>query len=251
MDKKKAKKLQKFLTYVLCHSPDEFGIFLDEDGSIAIKELLWAIKEEEGWSYIRESHLRDLILLGFEVPYRLEGKKVIIQDGLPKPYYPVEEPPRVLYHSARLKACYHIYKHGLKAAGRPYLPLARTRELALRIGRRRDKNPLLLEISAREAFFEGIIFRAHGTHMFLAEEVPSRFISGPPLPEKEVKKTREKKLRKPRETEKERDLLPGSFFLDLDRDPDLFRRKQKEKRKKKGPAWKREVRKIRKKKRGF
>jgi len=111
--------------------------------------------------------------------------KIVLNDEIPKPYYPVEEPPRILYHAARLKACYHIYRHGLKAAGRPYLPLAITKELALRIGKRRDKSPLLLEISAQEAFLEGIIFRCHGTHMFLAKEIPPRFISGPPLPERE------------------------------------------------------------------
>ncbi len=251
MDKKKAKRLLKFLSYVLCHSPDEFGIFLDNDGSLSTKELLWAIKEEEGWSYVRESHLRDLILLGLDPPYHIEGKKIVLNDEIPKPYYPVEEPPRILYHAARLKACYHIYRHGLKAAGRPYLPLAITKELALRIGKRRDKSPLLLEISAQEAFLEGIIFRCHGTHMFLAEEIPPRFISGPPLPEREVKKTRERKIKKAKESEPVREPLPGSFFLDLERDLDPFRRKEKEKRRKKGPAWKREVRKIRKKKRGF
>ncbi|HDM79336.1 MAG TPA: hypothetical protein ENG51_23170 [Deltaproteobacteria bacterium] len=251
MDKKKAKRLLKFLSYVLCHSPDEFGIFLDGDGSISIKELLWAVKEEDGWSYMRESHLKDLILLGFDPPYRLEGKKIVLNDSIKKPYYPVEQPPRTLFYAARLKACYHIYNHGLKAAGRPFLPLCRTKELALRIGKRRDKSPLLLEINAEEAFLEGIIFRAHGENMFLAEEIPSRFISGPPLPEREVKKTKEKKLKKPKEIEAVPEALPGSFFLDLERDPDVARKKERDRKRRKGPAWKREARKIRKKKRGL
>ncbi len=251
MDKKQAKRLLKFLTYVLCHSPDEFGIFLDNDGSISIKELLWAVKEEDGWSHVRESHLRDLILLGFDPPYQIEGKRIILKNSILKPYYPVEQPTQILFYAARLKACYHIYKYGLKASGRPFLPLCRNRELALRIGKRRDKSPLLLEINAEEAFLEGIIFRAHGENMFLAEEIPSRFISGPPLPEREVKKTKEKKLKKPREIEAVPEALPGSFYLDLERDPDIARKKARGRKRRKGPAWKREARKIRKKKRGF
>ncbi len=248
MDKKKAKRLTKFINYVLYHSPDEFGIFLDDDGSISIKELLWALKEEEGWSYVRESHLKDLILLGFNPSYRLEGKRVVPESESFKPYYPVEQPPRILYYAARLKACYHIYNHGLKAAGRPYLPLSKTKELALRIGRRRDREPLILEIEAERAFLDGVIFRANGERMFLVEEVPARYINGPPLPEREIKKTREKK---PKKNESIPEQLPGSFYLDLDRDPDISRRKQREKKRKKGPRWKREARKMRKKKRSL
>ncbi len=245
MDKKRATRLLKFLTYILCHQPDEFGIFLDNDGSILTKELLWAIKEEDGWSYVRESHLRDLILLGFNPPYSLEGKRIILHEDVPRPYYPVEEPPRTLYYAARLKACYHIYNHGLGTMGRSFVPLSRTKELALRIGRRRDKNPLLLEINAEQAAVEGVIFKAHGKHMFLAEDVPAKFISGPPLPEREVKKAKGKKTGKIEATPVS---LPGSFFLDLNKDPDVSRRREREKKRRKGPAWKREARKLRKKK---
>ena len=251
MDKKKYKRLVKFLTYVLCHRPDEFGIFLDEDGSITIKELLRAVKEEEGWGFVRESHLKDLNMLGFKPPFSVEGKRIKLVEEVPKPYYPTESPPKILFCGVRSKALHHIYNFGLNPIPRKYIPLCISKELALRIGKRREKNPVLLKIKAQEAESEGILFRSHGEMMFLSEELPLKFISGPPLPQKEEKKPKETKVKKAPTPELEKHA--GSFFLDLAKDPDQLRRYKLKKKKEasRGPKWKREARKMRKKKEKF
>ena len=46
--KKKHKQIAGFLSYVLGRRPDEFGLVLDEDGFITIKEFLKAVNEEDG-----------------------------------------------------------------------------------------------------------------------------------------------------------------------------------------------------------
>ena len=58
----KIESLSRFMVYVLGHHPDEFGLVPDLDGFIKIKELLWAIHEEEGWRYVRQSHIREVLL---------------------------------------------------------------------------------------------------------------------------------------------------------------------------------------------
>ena len=51
--------LAKLLSYILCRRPDEFGLVLDDAGRLPVKELLWALVQEEGWGYVRRSHLGD------------------------------------------------------------------------------------------------------------------------------------------------------------------------------------------------
>jgi hypothetical protein len=53
------KELGKLIEYILFHRPDEFGLFLDDDDSLPIKELMWALHEETGWKHIRLGHLKD------------------------------------------------------------------------------------------------------------------------------------------------------------------------------------------------
>ena len=55
--------LAKLLSYILSRRPDEFGLVLDEAGRLPVKELLWALAQEEGWGYVRRSHLEEVVNL--------------------------------------------------------------------------------------------------------------------------------------------------------------------------------------------
>ena len=54
--------LSRFLIYILAHRPDEFGLVPDSIGFITMKELLRAIHEEPGWGYVREGHIREVLI---------------------------------------------------------------------------------------------------------------------------------------------------------------------------------------------
>jgi putative RNA 2'-phosphotransferase len=82
--------------------------------------------------------------------------------------------------------------------------------------------------------------------LFLATEIPPEFISGP-LVSKEVLEGRKRKG--PPKEKPFREALfqaPGTFVLDAERDPALYRGGKGRKRK----GWKEEARKMRKDKRG-
>ena len=114
--------------------------------------------------------------------------------------------------------------------------------MALRMGYRRDRSPVLFEVHVGAAQKAGVIFNPFG-QLFLAKELPPSCLSGPPLP---------KEKEKARGAQKEKidqdvplPFEPGSFKLDADRDPALHRRKKG----RKGKGWKEEARKMRRKKR--
>ena len=59
---KSPKKLAKLLDYILGRRPDEFGLVTDSDGFIKIKEVLKALSEEEGLTYVRRAHLDEILI---------------------------------------------------------------------------------------------------------------------------------------------------------------------------------------------
>jgi putative RNA 2'-phosphotransferase len=210
--------LSKLLVYIVQHRPDEFGLALDEEGFVSLKELQQAITEEEGWSYVRRSHIIEAIYAGDRERFELKDDR--IRDALfnPMPYAPAS-PPKMLYQGARRRAYPHILQKGLAPMGHTYVLLATSPELALRIGRRRDPDPIIVEIQAQRAFENGIIFYQANPLTYLANHIPPSYITGPPismvLPEQ---KPSDKKPPEKRRPEHERE-LPGTVLLNLRMEP--------------------------------
>ena len=227
MSKYQLQELGKIIEYILLYRPDEFGLFLDDDGSLPIKELLWALHEEEGWKHIRLGHLKELAYSQFESAFTLEENCI-------KPKQPREQissttvPPRLLFYAARRKAYPVILKHGLRPAGRPYVPLATTEEIALRIGRRRDPKPIILTIHAAQAHDKGHAFSLCGEFLYLVRTLPPPFLSGPPLRES-PKPTKVSRPKAPEPRKVDVTEMMGSFLLDPARDPDPMRRERRKK----------------------
>jgi len=236
--------LHRFLDYVLGHRPDEFGLIADEQGFIPLKDLLRALSEEEGWKHVRLRHIEDMMR---ETDERFEIKDKLIRVW-PRDTHlqlgPLEPvlPPKLLYHAARRKGYPSILEHGLSPGAKPWVPLAVNPELALRLGRRRDTQPILLTIQAAKAADRRIPFYRPQELIYLVDSLPVDLFAGPPLP-KEKALPEKKKTEAPPPAPRH----PGSFFLDLDQDPDQDHRRQAKKKRKKGdiPDWKRSTRRER------
>lgn len=242
-DRIKADNLSRLMIYILGHRPDEFGLVPDREGFVTFKELLWAIHEEPGWGYVRQGHINEVLLGKDRGLFQAEENRIrAIQRGW---HLDLENPSqslsKILYIAVKRKAHPIVIEKGLISIEGKYLALSSDQDMALRIGRRRDQRPVLLEIMASAAQKEGISFYPFG-HLFLASHVPVRFITGPPVSKEDEKapavEAGKKQKRSPT-------FEAGTFVLDLDRDPDLYRRAKGKKRK----GWKEEARKVRRKKR--
>jgi putative RNA 2'-phosphotransferase len=244
MDKYGRERLSKLLFYILRHRPDEYGLVLDPEGYVSVKELLQALHEEEGWSFVRRDHLQELALTSDRARFEMDDNRIRASYGHPLPVsirYESVEPPKILYHGTRRRTYPVILIHGLRPMGRQYVHLAATRELALRMGRRRDPDPVLLEIQALKAHHEGIPFCRANELIFLVEALPPQYLIGPPLSKI--------KMDKPSKEKKEEEKAPLSFVShDLGLQP--FLPPPPRRRKDKLPDWKRETRRWRRKKEG-
>jgi len=233
------------LQYVLGHHPDEFGLVPDEHGFVSKKELIQALHEEDGWTFVRESHLRPINLeiqkFGIEITDKMirigpEFTRLVLGPR------PEAVPPSLLYFGARRKAYPSILEHGLVPGRNPWVALYPEKNMALRVGQRRERAPILLTILAERAYQRGTRFFSLNEKVFLVEKLAPDLFSGPPLPKE--KPVLEKKKPAP---EKVEPLTPGSFVLDPARDPDPERRRRREKKsgRKKEADWKQSARKMR------
>jgi len=239
----KTEGLSRLLVYILGHRPDEFGLVPDEEGFVAVKDLIQALHEEPGWGHVREGHIREILVGKDRALFESREERIRVMDRRwsvdPEPQ--TDPMPKILFTPVRRRAHPHALEKGLRS-GR-FLVLTPDRAMAERIGRRKDQKPVLMEVMTDPARQQGIPFFPFG-QLLLTPEIPAGVISGPPLSkvalaEREAEKG---KIKSPQE--KPREPLGGTFVLEAARDPDLRRRAKG----RKDRGWKEEARKLRRRK---
>jgi len=231
--------LSRLMSYMLGRRPDEFGLVPDADGYMTMKEVLKAISEEPGTGYVRESHVKEVLLHDTDAVFEMSGKKIRSRN---RTFAPVDKerhagpPSKILFKGVKRKAYPFILRAGLLRGSQEHVVLATDQDLAIRIARRSEQDPVMLEIRAGIAHENGIAFYPFGHSLCLADEIPVQFISGPPLPKE--RQPKEEPRRSSTET------TTGTFILTSGRDPDLKRRSKTKKR----IGWKQETKQRRRKK---
>lgn len=177
------KQLAKLIDYILGRRPDEFGLVLDADGFVKIKELLKAINEEESFRYVRRAHLDEILLTvpdhAFEISDNLIRSK--FRDRLPQRGYAMH-PPKLLYTCVRRKAYPHVHEKGIRPTGYSQIILSSSRKMAERMGRRVDHSAVMLTVQVQNSVDQGVVFLQAGENIFLADFIPAPCFTGPPLP---------------------------------------------------------------------
>jgi putative RNA 2'-phosphotransferase len=240
---KEMKRAGKFLAYVLGRRPDEFGLVPDPEGFVPVKELLKALHEEEGWRHVRQGFLNELLITARPAPIEIDGSRIRAADrgSLPNISEAID-PPKVLYLAIRKKAYASAIEKGLRAAGGSNLVLSSDKAMALRIGRRRDNQPVLLTIQVNLTRKQNVFYHQFGKELFLTDRIPAGTFSGPapPKPKPAAPRAGAKKVSEPAPVEP----TPGSYLVTMDESADpgksarQRRQKQKERQKERRQARK-------------
>ena len=247
-NQRSAKQLAKFLDYILSRRPDEFGLVADNDGFFKIKDLIKALNEEDGFRYVRRSHLNEILITvpdpTFEIADKLIRSKV--RDRLPQRSVALDA-PKLLYTCVRQKAYPHVSNKGIRPTGFSHIVLSSDIDMAERIGKRFDREPVVLHVNVQQSEIQGVVFIRTGDALYLTDYIPEGCFSGPALP---------KEKPAPKQTKKAK-VLPdpttaGTFFIEMDesgqavksgsgkgKDAKADRRKKKMKRKRQPPPWRR------------
>ncbi len=232
------------MVYILGHNPHEFGIVPDPEGFVTIKDLVRVMHEEPDMPHASEGSINEVLMSEERALFESDGKNIraLSRHWVLDTTLPATDLPPILFTPVRRRAHVSVIENGLIKREDHFNILTPEIEMAERIGKRKDQKPVIIEVMALRAVQDGVHISMFGG-LYLADEIPERFIAGPPIPKAALREkeavTKEKKEVK----DIVPDFSPGSFFLDLRNDPDKSRRIKG--RKKRG--WKEEVRGMRRK----
>lgn len=174
---KRNTSISKLMSLVLRHSPQKFGLYPDSRGFVLLDNLLKILEKR-----FRNIDLKEVQKIVGESPkerFEIKGEKIRARYGHSfwidldlKPFVP----PEFLYHGTVPELKEKLKKEGLKPMRREYVHLSRTPEEAIKVGKRRSKDPLVFKILAQKAHEKGIQFFDRGL-IVLVKYVPPEFLA--------------------------------------------------------------------------
>ncbi|MBC2713973.1 MAG: hypothetical protein HF978_01555 [Desulfobacteraceae bacterium] len=247
---KQIEQFAKFSTYVLGRHPDEFGLIPDDNGYVKIKEFIQAVTETDGWRHVRNSHINDMLLMLDNPPIEIDKNRIRAKDRSRLNHYIVcENLPKLLYVCIKHKSYLSVLDKGVHPTAHAAIICSMDPEMAERIGRRRDNQPIVLTVHVRKMLDLGFTFLHTGELLYLTDFIPADCFIGP-SPPKEVPAAKKKdKKPDPIETYKQQSQA-GTFTLSMNKPlgDKPSGKKFKGKKKEKDLTWKNNKKKLRREK---
>ena len=178
MTEKETTKTSKFLSLILRHEPERFGLKLGEAGWIGVDELLRAVNQHG--VPLTPDQLKHIVATSDKKRFAFseDGLRIRASQGhsveVDLQYEP-QVPPEFLYHGTATRFLDSIRKDGLQRMERHDVHLSAETRVTLQVGERHGK-PVLLIIRAGEMHQAGHVFRRSANGVWLVNQVPPEFI---------------------------------------------------------------------------
>lgn len=152
---------------------------MDEEGWVLIEQLLDALHRKNDWKSITQEDIQQMIDISEKKRHEIVESRIRAFYGHSIPMKIAKEekvPPEILYHGTARRFLNSILENGLLPKGRQYVHLSQDVETAHSVGMRHDMKPCILKIDAKQAWKEGIVFYYGNEKVWLADEIPSKYI---------------------------------------------------------------------------
>jgi putative RNA 2'-phosphotransferase len=169
-------KLSKFLSYILRHDPDKYGLKLDKYGNAELDEVLGVLAQR--FKDFKKADLCKLVERDPKGRFQITAGKIRATYGHSVQVQPKAKsvkPPEVLYHGTSKESVIRILTDGLEPMGRQFVHLSLNKDDAYAVGLRHDREPVILEIMAEQAYANGVKFFKEG-NLYLVKSVPADYI---------------------------------------------------------------------------
>lgn len=179
MTEQDKKRIGKFLSLVLRHSPETIGIELDENGWANVQELIEKCKEHR--YHFSMEDLIEIVEMNDKQRYSFNEKrnKIRANQGhsidIDLALTPVE-PPEFLYHGTATRFVESIMENGIVKQSRQHVHLSKDKETATKVGTRHGK-PIVLTILAGQMSKDGILFYQSDNGVWLTDYVDNKYIT--------------------------------------------------------------------------
>jgi putative RNA 2'-phosphotransferase len=182
VDRGRAVRISKLLSFGLRHDPGALGLDLDDAGWAAVVAVLAALSNrgepvspDELEEIVRTSDKQRFALSPDRTRIRAnQGHSVDVDLGLPPC-----EPPLCLFHGTVDRFLESIRATGLESGARTHVHLSSDEATARRVAARRDGTPVILVVRAREMHHGGHVFHVSENGVWLTKHVPTAFIDYP------------------------------------------------------------------------
>jgi RNA:NAD 2'-phosphotransferase (TPT1/KptA family) len=178
--------LTKNLHYALGVAPGEFALCPGPDGYAPIKEVVAALRGEDGFRGLTENRVREVVgqALG-QTPLEIEGSLIRVKPelaNLPTPQPAAEPKPKLLYVGLKPTFWPVALTHGLKPKpGQDRVRLYPTEELAKTVAQRWIPEPVMVAVNKAKAEKTGTKFEIYAETIYLATEITAEALFGPPI----------------------------------------------------------------------
>lgn len=172
-------QLSKKIAYILRHHPEKYDLVLNEEGFVAIDQLLEALHSDASWQEVTVDDIKTMIK-------NSEKKRFEIKNGQIRAYYghtiatkitkQEQTPPDVLYHGTAIKFLESIKEKGLLPQKRQYVHLSCDTKTAYDVAIRHSKDICILKIDTKKAMQSGIKFYYGNEDVWLSDKIPMKFI---------------------------------------------------------------------------
>jgi putative RNA 2'-phosphotransferase len=181
--------LERLLAYVLGVAPWEFGLMPDDEGWFSLKEVMAAIRDQDGFRSVTEGRLMEIHRQpGGSSPLEMGEGAIRLKAGRAEAADPGEAPaakPKVLHLCLKPTSWPHVSANGLAAKpGERQARLFDDTEAALTAARRLWPEPVAVSLNVRQAEAGGARITWYAPGMWRAPSLKAEWLSGPPTPPK-------------------------------------------------------------------
>ena len=172
-----------YLSYLLRHGPRSIGLEMDCHGWVYVDQLLSGINNSGGKYKMTFEELQEIVAEDNKGRYRFNDDKSMIKacQGHSVPWVEPELeymcPPETLYHGTTTAALEEIRKSGaILKMGRHAVHMQEDMNKAWKSAIRWKKNPVILEIRAKDLSETGVVFGVSENQVWCAERIPVEYI---------------------------------------------------------------------------
>lgn len=169
--------ISRLLSHALRHVPGEYGLVLDPEGWVPVRDVLGAFHRlGPEWESVDEAMLQDVLDAAAKKRHQIKDGRIRAVHGHSVPVQASNQPsqpPAVLFHGTAREAVAAIREAGILPMQRQYVHLSETVDQARQVGRRKDRDPVILAVDTRVAASQGVGFHRSDSGVWLAETIPA------------------------------------------------------------------------------
>jgi putative RNA 2'-phosphotransferase len=178
LSEKQLLHISKFLSLVLRHQPETIAIELDQNGWVAVDELLEKVNKHG--LHLDRATLDYLVATNPKKRFAFnetlnkirasQGHSIEIALG-----YESQKPPEILYHGTGEKSVQAILATGLDKRSRHHVHLSKDIATALKVGQRHGK-PFIFQVLAEQMYNDNFLFFVSENGVWLTAHVPPQYL---------------------------------------------------------------------------